>query len=52
MVIALIDDGDLDVGARQAVSYCQAAESCTDDDDVMLQGRAPYEFGASAVITA
>ncbi len=37
MVIALVDDGDLDAGAGQTMRRRQAAEAGADDDDMMRQ---------------
>jgi hypothetical protein len=38
MVIALIDDGDLDVGARKTMGDCEPSETGADDDHMMAQG--------------
>jgi hypothetical protein len=34
VVVAPIDDGDVDIGAREAGRGAQAAEARTDDDDM------------------
>jgi hypothetical protein len=39
MVVGLVDDRDVDVGALQLARRFEAAETAADDDDVRAAGR-------------